>query len=267
MHVIARKSRSDYEAISFGLTEEFTACNRGLPRRAKALLAMTHFPLSLLLCLCFVFGCSTTTEPLSDHTALDIQNYFAPQNSSSRYLWKHSDTSKNTSLSYFQYSGASADTTIDGYSPISIYGYSDTARLKNEFMQFYISDKRVVSYGSSAKSLSNRMLLLSDTLSIGRSWVASDSLLLPDNSRAKIVATIDNYFTSIITANKEYFDVYRITYETVSTSKAAPTLPEYQTGGRIVRYFAKDIGLVLEAAYAPETWMVWANELVAVRSN
>jgi hypothetical protein len=227
------------------------------------------FPCLLLFSFSHLLtGCSVTNDAIPDHSASDIQNYFAPQNSAVRYLWKHSDLRKNTdTLSYFQYNGGSADTTADGFSPISIYGYSDTSRSFQEFKQFFISERWIASYGRSAKDLSTRTLLLSDTLKKGKSWVASDSFMTAGGAHSKIVATVDDYYPSIIAANKEYADSYRVTFQSLSISSITPTQPEYKTNGRIVRYFARNVGIVLEIAYAPDNVMVWKNELVTTLSN
>jgi len=216
------------------------------------------FALSVLLSGCG--GDDVKPEP-SNHL---LRAFFIPIPGSNNYDWTHQDERSGVkdSLYTLTYIGHDVKLSIDGLSPVSLFQIStaDSGNIKTFQEEYYVSDSVVISYGSNAASDSERVVLLKDTLRLGKKWRAANAYRTSDKIRVEIDAEIDAYYSIIHIGNNDYTDVYRITYYPIPTAVTVDTA--FTNGARHVHYYARGVGKVLEMVYAPDSLLIWKNELV-----
>lgn len=213
-----------------------------------------------------MLGCSELPPQEPDFVATNLASYFAPLSSIERQLWKHTDmrSGKRDSLYYFEFIGQSANLTADGYSPISIYQFMDSASLQQRVMEYYVSDSVVISYGDSSSLLDKRIYVLRDTLKKGKTWLASTDYLTPDSAHVGLSAFVSQYYPNIRVGDSVYNNVFRVEY-LVRTSGRVSILPEYADSSKHVSYFAQNVGVVLQYIYDKTGATLWTNELLEQR--
>jgi hypothetical protein len=222
---------------------------------------------SLFVFLCFfAVGCSEVPPTEPDLVVTDLGSYFAPQSSVGRQLWQHSDLriGMRDSLYYFEFIGQSANPTADGYSPVSIYQYADSANQRRIVAEHYVSDSLVVSYGDSSSKLDTRLYILRDTLHKGKSWQASSDYLTPDFAHISVSAFASQYYPNIRVGDSVYSNVFRVEYLVRSLGNES-AFSEYADSSKHVWYFAQNVGVVLQYIYDKTGAMLWTNELLEQR--
>jgi hypothetical protein len=215
-----------------------------------------------LVCAIF-FSCSSPEETPPTYSDSKLAEYFAPAVSIQHQLWLHTDTRPgyHDSLYYFEFVGQSSNQTIDGLSPVSFYRTHDTSGANEKVFQIYVSDSAVITYGTDAQTQDKRFVILGNTLAVGNSWTAADSLLTAGGSRVKMKASVENYYPSIKTGDSVYNDAFRVIYACSEAGGTPSTEQGYEPGSTRVSYFAKQIGRVLEYVYDPNGKELWKNEL------
>ena len=211
----------------------------------------------------FLFGCeSELPGPTPEKYSLGA--FFTPIPGSSTYEWTHLDERPGIADSLYDvtYIGQDVVPSVDGYAPVYLLQVSTSVsgNIKTFQNECYVSDSLVISYGLNALSRAARLVLLEDTLFVGHEWQAADAFMTTDSIPVEITARAEEYYSLIHIGNKDYSDVYRIIYS--PTQSQATTDIAYQTGARHIYYFAKGVGKVLEIVYAPDSTLVWKNELI-----
>lgn len=213
-----------------------------------------------------VISCSEIPPTEPDLVATNLASYFAPLSSVERQLWQHNDSrpGKRDSLFYFEFIGQSANPTVDGYTPVSIYQFMDSASQQRVTKEFYVSDSVVISYGDSSSKLDTRRYILRDTLKKGRSWQASADYLTPDSAHVTLSASVSEYYPNIRVGDSVYSNVFRVEYLVRSLGKES-TFSEYADSSKHVSYFAQNVGVVLQYIYDKTGATLWTNELLEQR--
>jgi hypothetical protein len=211
----------------------------------------------------FLFGCeSDLPDPAPEKYSLGA--FFTPIPGSSTYEWTHLDQRPGVSDSLYNvtYIGQDVVPSVDGFSPVYLLQISTlvSGNIKTFQNEYYVSDSLVISYGLNALSRDARLVLLKDTLFVGHEWQAADAFMTSDSIPVQITARVDEYYTLIHIGNKDYADVYRIIYRPAPSQ--ATTDLAYQPDARHIYYFARGVGKVLEMVYAPDSTLVWKNELI-----
>lgn len=225
---------------------------------------MKYLSFFIILALALSACSDTGTDPV--HSGHPLRSFFAPASGNKSYEWIHQDTRGGfrDSLSAYTYIGQVEDTTIDGFTPVSVYRTSvDTGKIITFEDEYYLSDEIVIRYGKSSATDSARIILLKDTLRVGKTWRAADAYFSSYGIPVRIDAEVSEYYAMIHIGNKDYSDVYRVTYyplQSVDTLDKA-----FMNGARHIYYYARNIGKVLEMVYAPDSSLVWKNELVRER--
>jgi hypothetical protein len=214
----------------------------------------------------FVLLVSGCTESDIDTNPKLLSSFFIPIPGSSSYDWTHLDQRPDTvyrdSLYSVAYIGHDVKFSIDGLTPVSLFQVStvDTNGTKTVQNEYYVSDSMIIGYGTNALSDAERMVFLRDPLEVGKSWLAAEKYRTLDGILTQIGAIVDAYYSVIHIGNKDYSDVYRITY--YPSPSALTVDAAYTDGARHVHYYANGVGKVLEMVYAPDSSLVWKNELV-----
>jgi hypothetical protein len=193
-----------------------------------------------------------------------LTSYFIPIPGSSNYEWTHQDERLGVKDSIYTltYVGRDIIPSIDALSPVSLLQINtgDSGNMRTFQNKYYVSDSLVVSYGLNALTDSERVVLLKDTLSVGKSWLAAEQYRSADGMPIQLAAVVDAYYAMIHIGNKDYSDVYRITYYPTPVDT---TIDEaFKKDARHVYYYARGVGKVLEMVYASDSSLVWKNELV-----
>ncbi len=217
--------------------------------------------------MCFiVVGCSEVQPTEPDLVATNLRSYFAPQSSVERQLWQHTDfrPGKRDSLFYFEFIGQSANPTVDGYTPVSFYQFTDSASQQQVVKEYYISDSVVVSYGESSSKLDTRRYILRDTLKKGKSWQASADYMTPDSAHVTLTASVTEFYPNIRVGDSVYNNVFRAEYLVRSLGRQS-VFSEYADSSKHVSYFAQNVGVVLQYIYDKTGATLWTNELLEQR--
>ena len=220
-------------------------------------------------CLSFFFiallfaGCPNTDEPGNSMAHLARQ-FFVPIPGSALYDWTHQDErpGKTDSLYTVTYIGNDVKRSVDDISPVYLFQVTTVKDATPHTFQneYCITDSVVVSYGASAASDAERMILLRDTLRLGKKWQAASVFKTSDGVSTSIEAEIDAYYASIHIGTKDYFDVYRVTYRPIAQTSTVDIA--YRFGARHIYYYARNVGKVMEIVYGADSLLVWKNELV-----
>jgi hypothetical protein len=214
----------------------------------------------------FLAGCESN-GPDTQPEAYSLGAFFTPIPGSSTYDWTHQDerTGVSDSLYDVTYIGQDVVPSIDGFTPVYLLqvSTSESGNMSTFLNEYYVSDSVVISYGPNAHSRDARMVLLQDSLFVGHQWQAADAFMTSDSISVAITAEVDEYYALIHIGNKDYADVYRIVYR--PSPGGVTTDAAYQAGARHVYYFARGVGKVLEIVYAPDSMLVWKNELLSER--
>lgn len=203
----------------------------------------------------FVTGCNDGGTP-PDVAGQNLADFFAGKK---RYIWAHSQPGQPDSIYLFKHIGQGG-MTFDSLYPTTLFGISDTGNSAYMQDEYYIADSIVIGYGANANSDSDRIVLLRDSLSVGMRWRASETYRSSNGDTVRIDAEIDAYYPSIHLGSYDYSDVYRASY----FPKPLTPVPDrhLQTGSRHVYYYARNVGKVLEYVYAPDSSLLWKNELI-----
>jgi hypothetical protein len=197
----------------------------------------------------------------------DLHNYFIPQTAGKSYLW-HLTSSTKDSLFFINYSGWDYTKTPQGLLPISHLGISDTVKKNLILNEAYISDSLIrVYYGAAADSATQSFLLFHDTLRIGAKWVCADNFITANGAPIGINAEVTDYFPTQKSVGVIYNDVFVVSYTSVMKGTVVPLEPQYQNNSHIDKYFARNIGEILEFAKDVKGNTLWTSELLETRNR
>ncbi len=220
----------------------------------------------LFFVLCFVIGCvpSPSENANTPPIATDLHNYIKTQQLNRSDLWHFLSGKPLKDSSYFiDYARQNALKTFDGYSPTSIYKFSDTLRTDSITQEAYISDSLVAWYfGKSSDGSTPKLILLKDTLRVGANWIASENFLTSNGAVVQIKALVEDYYP---VSGNNYKDVYWVSFTSTVKGSQNPIEPQYQNGAHLSRYFAKGIGEYLERCLDSKDSLIWSSELVETR--
>ena len=182
---------------------------------------------SIVLSLTFgsmLFGCSAPTDPSSSPARAN--DYFFPQDATLHYTYSQD---KLTTIDTFTYR-VNGSQSYGGYSELIREGQSASA---NDTLYYFKNDK--ASDGSQVCVLSSSqsdkgLVVLKGILDLGASWYADGA----QNIQATVVGKYADYY--LPGRERHYNDVIVVKY----VNKLSP--PEQY----MVRYFARDFGLILE---------------------
>ncbi len=220
--------------------------------------------------LIYVSGCVPTPNESANTPpeATDLRSFFIPQKINQSYLWHFIPALPGGDSSYFfEYIDVSSLKTSEGYSPVWQIGTSDTLRMDSIIYDAYISDSLVKFYfGNSNLSSTPRQILLQKTLRVGSIWIVADNFMTSNGANVSIKAEVIDYYAQTQLGSKLYKDVFLVTYtSTVKAGSQNPVEPEYQNGAHLDRYYARDIGEILEICKNTSDSTVWTKELVETR--
>jgi len=227
------------------------------------------FRVSTIFFFLYLAGCVPTPSENASipPKVTDLHSFFIPQQANKTYLW-HFFFSTKDSAYFITYAGWDYTKTQRGVLPISHLGITDTLRKDSLTDEAFISDSIVIMYyGKAADSLTQTLILLHDTLQIGASWSAADNFITVNGTPISIKAKVMEYYTQTPSANTTYNDVFLISYTTTVKGSQIPLEPQYQNGSHIDKYFARNIGEILEIAKDTSGSTLWTNELVETRNR
>jgi hypothetical protein len=226
---------------------------------------------AVLIVIIFISGCVPSPDENSSAPPkiTELHSFYMPQKTSQYYLWHFiPHSAEKDSLYYVDYFGYSQGNTSEGYNPVSRYGYLDTLRLDSTINEAYISDSLIkIYYGRSADALTPRLIVLRDTLRIGAKWIAADDFVTSNGSHIQIKAEVSDYYSETISSGKLYKDIFLVTYISTVKGSVVPIESQYQNGSHINRYFARDIGEILEICKDSQDSLIWTNELIETRQR
>jgi hypothetical protein len=224
-----------------------------------------------LLLFFFIPGCvpSPSENVNVPPVVTDLHSFFTPQKTTQTYLWHYNLKASITDSAYFlEYFGMNFQKTSEGILPISLFGISDTLRKDSTFNQVYISDSLILFYyGNATDPLTQKQILLRDTLRVGATWIASDSFRTKNGSIVSIKALVENYYAETTAGGNTYSDVYSVSYTSSVKGSQTPVEAQYQNGAHLDIYFARDIGDILEICKDSRDSTIFTNQLVETRAR
>src|SRR5438105_4294651 len=229
-----------------------------------------------LLCVSVFFvlvahnGCVPSPVENTPPAVTDLRTFAIPQNSNFKNLWRtiHNFPRKDT-IYFWEYIDLLPSKSFEGYSPIWQVKNSDTLSKDSIVFETYISDSVVEVYGGkSTDSLTPRQIRLHDTLRVGATWIAAPDYVTANGTHVQIKAdVIDFYSQSSAPNNMLYNDVFLVSFTSTVKSSGIPEETQYQNGSRVYRYFARNIGVILERARNASDSLLWTKELLETRSR